>query len=81
MSAKSGAYLFVLCLLTRVCRIHRLTCSHILVDRTRIGVVCFVVSFALLTGNPISGALLKPPHYEWQNPILFSGVSLVSLCA
>ena len=43
--------------------------------RTRIGVLCFIVGFALLTGNPISGALLRSPHYEWQNPILFASVS------
>ncbi|RPD71696.1 MFS general substrate transporter [Lentinus tigrinus ALCF2SS1-7] len=45
---------------------------------TRIGVACFIVGFALLTGNPISGALLKSPHYEWQNPILFSSITVLA---
>ncbi|RPD65718.1 MFS general substrate transporter [Lentinus tigrinus ALCF2SS1-7] len=45
---------------------------------TRIGVICFIVGFALLTGNPIGGALLKSPHYEWQNPILFSSITVLA---
>ena len=40
--------------------------------------LCVIVGFALLTGNPISGALLRSPHYEWQNPILFASVSPLS---
>ena len=42
--------------------------------------LCFIVGFALLTGNPISGALLRSPHYEWTNPILFASVSRLCLC-
>ncbi|KAJ6589398.1 MFS general substrate transporter [Mycena capillaripes] len=43
---------------------------------TRIGLMCFVASFGLLTGNPISGAVLHPPQYTWVQPIIFSGITL-----
>jgi hypothetical protein len=33
------------------------------------------MAFALLTGTPITGALLQPPAYSWFKPIVFSGVS------
>ncbi|KAJ6589528.1 hypothetical protein B0H19DRAFT_867280, partial [Mycena capillaripes] len=39
---------------------------------TRIGLMCFVASFGLLTGNSISGAILHPPQYTWVQPIIFS---------
>ncbi|KAJ3532111.1 hypothetical protein NM688_g7472 [Phlebia brevispora] len=45
---------------------------------SRIGVFCFVVGFAILTGNPIAGALLKPPEYAWDRPIIFAGVVVLS---
>jgi MFS family permease len=45
-------------------------------NRTRIGLMTFVSSFGLLTGNPISGAILDPPRYSWIQPIVFSGVCL-----
>ncbi|KAF7372176.1 MFS general substrate transporter [Mycena venus] len=41
---------------------------------TRIGFMSVVCSFTLLTGNPISGALLHPPRFTWFEPIVFSGV-------
>lgn len=44
---------------------------------TRLGAALFVFAFALLTGTPISGALLKPPHYTWWRAIVFSGVSVL----
>jgi hypothetical protein len=34
----------------------------------------FVSSFGLLTGNPLSGAILDPPKYLWIWPVVFSGV-------
>ncbi|KAJ7512581.1 MFS general substrate transporter [Mycena galericulata] len=45
---------------------------------TRIGLMTFVSSFALLTGNPISGAILHPPRYTWIQPIVFSGVTVLA---
>jgi hypothetical protein len=33
-----------------------------------------VWSFALLFGNPISGALLQAPHYFWSRAIVFNAV-------
>ncbi|KAJ6612910.1 major facilitator superfamily domain-containing protein [Mycena sp. CBHHK59/15] len=45
---------------------------------TRIGLMCFVSSFGLLTGNPISGAILHPPRYTWVQPIIFSGVTVLA---
>jgi MFS family permease len=41
---------------------------------TRMGFVTFVSSFAMLTGSPISGALLHPPQYLWVRPVVFSAV-------
>lgn len=41
---------------------------------TRIGVGMTVIGVALLIGNPITGALLRPPKYTWWAAILFSGV-------
>ncbi|KAF5360004.1 hypothetical protein D9758_007617 [Tetrapyrgos nigripes] len=45
---------------------------------TRMGLVTFVSSFALLTGSPISGALLAAPEYLWWRPVVFSGVTMLS---
>ncbi|KAH7890368.1 MFS general substrate transporter [Phlebopus sp. FC_14] len=44
---------------------------------TRIGFMTFLASFALLTGEPISGVLLSPPAYSWTKPIIFSGVNIL----
>jgi len=44
----------------------------------RLGVLSFLLSFALLTGNPIAGALLSPPHYKWHRPLVFAAVILFS---
>ncbi|KAJ3981844.1 MFS general substrate transporter [Lentinula detonsa] len=41
---------------------------------TRMGFVTLVSSFAMLTGSPISGALLHSPQYFWLRPVLFSAV-------
>ncbi|KAJ3718689.1 MFS general substrate transporter [Lentinula raphanica] len=41
---------------------------------TRMGFLTFVSSFAMLTGSPISGALLHSPQYFWIRPVLFSAV-------
>jgi len=40
----------------------------------RIGLLSFVLAFALLTGNPIAGALLSSPHYRWERPLIFAAV-------
>ncbi|KAF8177948.1 major facilitator superfamily domain-containing protein, partial [Mycena galopus ATCC 62051] len=40
----------------------------------RVGLMVFVSSFALLTGNPLSGAILHPPRYTWIQTTVFSGV-------
>jgi len=40
----------------------------------RIGILSFVLAFAWLTGNPIAGALLSPPHYKWHQPLIFAAV-------
>jgi len=37
-----------------------------------------IISFALLTGNPITGALLNPPHFSWSRSIIFSGVVVLA---
>ncbi|KIM43683.1 hypothetical protein M413DRAFT_68867 [Hebeloma cylindrosporum] len=37
----------------------------------RIGVLSFALAFALLTGNPIAGALLTPRHL-WHRPLIFA---------
>ncbi|TFK24106.1 MFS general substrate transporter [Coprinopsis marcescibilis] len=39
----------------------------------RIGALSFVLAFALLTGNPIAGALLTSEHH-WQRPLIFAAV-------
>ena len=49
--------------------------------RIRIGLACFLFSFALLTGNPISGALLRAPDYLWSRAIVFNAVRAPALCA
>ncbi|TFY52943.1 hypothetical protein EVG20_g10333, partial [Dentipellis fragilis] len=43
----------------------------------RLGCGMFLFSFALLTGNPISGALLESPRYLWGRPIVFNAVRIV----
>ncbi|KAL0958737.1 hypothetical protein HGRIS_014065 [Hohenbuehelia grisea] len=40
----------------------------------RIGIVSLGLGLSLLTGNPIAGALLAPPHYTWWRSIIFSSV-------
>jgi len=45
---------------------------------SRIGVGMFIISFALLTGYPITGALLRPPEYLWSHAIIFSGVVIIA---
>lgn len=45
---------------------------------TRLGILTFVMSFALLTGNPIAGVLLHPPHYRWINLSLFSAITVIA---
>ncbi|KAF9465927.1 major facilitator superfamily domain-containing protein [Collybia nuda] len=42
---------------------------------TRIGILSFILAFALLTGNPIAGALLASPRYKWYQPmvVVFGG--------
>ncbi|KAG0699131.1 MFS general substrate transporter [Suillus ampliporus] len=43
----------------------------------RIGITSFVISFALLTGNPIAGALVEVnTRYFWYRPLVFASVSL-----
>ncbi|KAK1224677.1 hypothetical protein PQX77_012423 [Marasmius sp. AFHP31] len=44
----------------------------------RMGMVTFISSFAMLTGSPISGALLHSPEYLWYRPVIFSGVTVLS---
>ncbi|KAF8885236.1 MFS general substrate transporter [Gymnopilus junonius] len=45
---------------------------------SRIGVGMFIISFALLTGYPITGALLRPPEYLWLHAIIFGGVVILA---
>ncbi|KAK7059614.1 MFS general substrate transporter [Favolaschia claudopus] len=45
---------------------------------TRMGTINFITSFSMLTGNPISGAILHPPEYTWVPPIVFSGVTVLA---
>ncbi|KAF7319578.1 MFS general substrate transporter [Mycena chlorophos] len=45
---------------------------------SRIGIAMFVLAFPLLTGAPITGALLHPPEYTWWRGVLFSGVVQLS---
>ncbi|KAJ7278872.1 MFS general substrate transporter, partial [Mycena rebaudengoi] len=40
----------------------------------RIGISCLAVGLALLSGNPIAGALLSPPQYLWWRPLTFGCV-------
>ncbi|TBU28328.1 hypothetical protein BD311DRAFT_326328 [Dichomitus squalens] len=40
----------------------------------RIGFACFIFSFALLTGNPLSGVLLHQSGYLWSHAIFFNAV-------
>ncbi|KAF8900977.1 major facilitator superfamily domain-containing protein [Mucidula mucida] len=40
----------------------------------RIGIACFFMGLAVLTGNPIAGALVHAPEYYWWRPLLFSCV-------
>ncbi|PBK71219.1 MFS general substrate transporter, partial [Armillaria solidipes] len=41
----------------------------------RIGISCFFIGLALLTGNPIAGAVLSSPEYIWWRPLTFACVS------
>lgn len=50
---------------------------HILL-RTRIGILSFSLAFALLTGNPIAGALLAAPRYVWRQPMIFAAVRIIT---
>ncbi|KAJ7069913.1 MFS general substrate transporter [Mycena amicta] len=45
---------------------------------SRIGIAMFVLAFPLLTGAPITGALLHPPEYTWWRGVVFSGVVQLS---
>ncbi|KAJ7101928.1 MFS general substrate transporter [Mycena epipterygia] len=45
---------------------------------TRIGIGMAVIALALLTGNPITGALLRPPQYTWWAAITFSAVVILA---
>lgn len=50
----------------------------------RIGLLSFTLAFALLTGNPVAGALLSPPKYKWHQPLIFAAVSHIlesKICA
>jgi len=47
----------------------------------RIGFGMTMASFALLIGNPISGALLDEPKYKWDRPIIFNAVLILVGCA
>jgi len=42
---------------------------------TRIGLNYFITSFAILTGTPITGALLSSDQ-QWSKPIIFSGITM-----
>ncbi|KAG2346560.1 MFS general substrate transporter [Suillus weaverae] len=49
------------------------TCS------TRIGITSFLISFALLTGNPIAGALVQHDRsYIWYRPLVFASVVVLA---
>lgn len=39
----------------------------------RIGILSFLLAFALLTGNPLAGALLTSQHL-WHRPLIFAAV-------
>ena len=36
----------------------------------------FIISFALLIGYPVTGALLHPQRYLWSHAVIFGGVCL-----
>ena len=44
---------------------------------TRIGMACTVVSFAALTGAPISGAIIRTQGGEYIGAQIFAGTSLM----
>jgi len=44
---------------------------------TRSGLLAFSFSFFALTGSPIGGALLNPPHYTWWQPLLFGSTTMI----
>ncbi|KAF8192999.1 major facilitator superfamily domain-containing protein [Pholiota molesta] len=41
----------------------------------RIGILSFLLAFALLTGNPLAGALLTS-HHLWHRPLIFAAISV-----
>lgn len=46
---------------------------------TRIGITSFVIAFALLTGNPIAGALVQVHgSYVWYRPLVFASVVVLT---
>ncbi|TBU44844.1 hypothetical protein BD309DRAFT_957436 [Dichomitus squalens] len=47
----------------------------------RIGFACFIFSFALLTGNPLSGVLLHQSGYLWSHAIIFNAVMVLFGCS
>lgn len=44
----------------------------------RIGISCFFIGLALLTGNPIAGAILSSPDYIWWRPLTFACVVIMA---
>ncbi|OAX43454.1 MFS general substrate transporter [Rhizopogon vinicolor AM-OR11-026] len=45
----------------------------------RIGITSFVIAFALLTGNPIAGAVVEVNgHYIWYKPLVFASVVVLA---
>ncbi|KAJ8586712.1 MFS general substrate transporter [Rhizopogon salebrosus TDB-379] len=45
----------------------------------RIGITSFVIAFALLTGNPIAGAMVEvDTHYIWYKPLVFASVVVLA---
>ncbi|GJJ14672.1 hypothetical protein Clacol_008938 [Clathrus columnatus] len=51
--------------------------DHVSEVGIRNGIVCWALSFALLTGNPIVGSLLHVPEYRWERPIIFCGIVII----
>jgi len=47
---------------------------------TRMGMVFSIVSFAVLTGPPISGQLIEKKNGEYQYAQIFSGASMIVGC-
>ncbi|KAH7890446.1 MFS general substrate transporter [Phlebopus sp. FC_14] len=46
---------------------------------TRIGIACFIIGFALLTGTPIAGALVEVDgKYVWWRPLVFASVVVLA---